>query len=101
MAVVCQGRRVKRSLVVIMLVISRCASLSHVNSMLREQLEQAGTVNRGLTESLWKAREDAELCDTRLRREQEVRLTTKMRCLSQKSNRESSSLFLSAKRLCN
>lgn len=41
--------------------------------MLREQLEQAGAVNHGLTESLWKAREDAELFDTRLRKEQEVR----------------------------
>lgn len=89
------------SLCVMMLVISRCASLSQVNSMLREQLEQAGTVNHGLTESLWKAREDVELCDTRLRREQEVRKTTKMKCLSQKSNRESSSLSLSAQRLCN
>lgn len=69
-------------------VISRCASLSQVNSMLREQLEQAGTVNHGLTESLWKAREDAELCDTRLRREQEVRKTTKMKCLGQKSKRK-------------
>ncbi|XP_032382850.1 rootletin [Etheostoma spectabile] len=50
----------------------RCASLSQVNSMLREQLDQAGTVNQGLTESLWKAREDVDLCDTRLRREQET-----------------------------
>ncbi|XP_068447240.1 rootletin isoform X3 [Clinocottus analis] len=50
----------------------RCASLSQVNSMLREQLEQAGTVNQELTESLWKAREDADLCDSRLRREQEI-----------------------------
>ncbi|AWP11438.1 putative rootletin-like [Scophthalmus maximus] len=50
----------------------RCASLSQVNSVLREQLEQAGAVNQGLTESMWKAREDAELCDTRLRREQET-----------------------------
>lgn len=89
------------SLSVITLVISRCASLSQVNSMLREQLEQAGTVNHGLTESLWKAREDVELCDTRLRREQEVRKATKMKGLSQKSNRESSSLSLSAQRLCN
>lgn len=55
------------------LVISRCASLSQVNCMLREQLEQTGIVNHGLTESLRKAREDAELCDSRLRREQEVR----------------------------
>ena len=78
------------------LVISRCASLSQVNSILREQLEQAGTVNQGLTESLWKAREDTELCDTRLRREQEVRKTTKMKCLCQNSNRGSSSLSLSA-----
>lgn len=86
---------------VIRLVISRCASLSQVNCMLREQLEQAGTVNQGLTESLWKAREDVELCDTRLRREQEVRKNTKMKYLSQKGNRESSSLFYSAQRLCN
>lgn len=57
----------------ITLVVSRCASLSQVNSMLREQLEEAGTVNQGLTESLWKAREDADLCDSHLRREQEVR----------------------------
>lgn len=53
-------------------VIPRCAGLSQVNSMLREQLEQAGTVNHGLTESLRKAREDAELRDARTRREQEV-----------------------------
>ncbi|XP_034438966.1 rootletin isoform X1 [Hippoglossus hippoglossus] len=50
----------------------RCASLSQVNSVLREHLEQAGASNQGLTESLWKAREDAELRDTRLRREQET-----------------------------
>ncbi|XP_034736357.1 rootletin [Etheostoma cragini] len=50
----------------------KCASLSQVNSMLREQLDQAGTVNQGLTESLWKAREDVDMCDTRLRREQET-----------------------------
>uniref|UniRef100_A0A3B4GVC1 Ciliary rootlet coiled-coil, rootletin family member 2 n=1 Tax=Pundamilia nyererei TaxID=303518 RepID=A0A3B4GVC1_9CICH len=50
----------------------KSASLSQVNSMLREQLDQVGTVNKGLTESLWKAREDAESCDTRLRREQET-----------------------------
>lgn len=54
--------------------------------MLREQLDQVGTVNKGLTESLWKAREDAESCDTRLRREQEVRKTSGMRCLRQKGN---------------
>lgn len=78
--VICQGRSAKWSLSVIKHVVSRCASLSQVNSMLREQLEQAGTVNHGLTESLWKAREDVELCDTRLRREQEVRKTTKMKC---------------------
>lgn len=41
--------------------------------MLREQLDQASAINKELTESLWKASEDAELCDTRLRREQEVR----------------------------
>lgn len=58
------------------LVISRCASLSQVNCMLRKQLEQTATVNHGLTESLRKAREDAELCDSRLRREQEVRKNT-------------------------
>ncbi|KAM9762981.1 uncharacterized protein crocc2 [Menidia menidia] len=50
----------------------RCASLSQVNSVLREQLDQADTVNKGLTESLWKAHEDFELCDKRLRREQET-----------------------------
>lgn len=51
----------------------RCAALSRVNSLLREQLEQAGSVNSGLAESLWKARGDAEVCDARLRKEQEVR----------------------------
>lgn len=65
--------------------IFRCASLSQVNSLLREQLDQAGTVNVGLTESLWRAREDADLCDSRLRREQEVRRTTKTKCLSEKT----------------
>lgn len=54
-------------------VVPRCAALSRVNSLLREQLEQAGTVSHGLAESLCKAREDAEMCDTRLRKEQEVR----------------------------
>ncbi|KAF3835741.1 hypothetical protein F7725_028299 [Dissostichus mawsoni] len=48
------------------------ASVSQVNYMLREQLDQAGTVNQGLTESLWKAREDVDLNDLRLRREQET-----------------------------
>lgn len=72
---VCQERSATYFPSVTRLVISRCASLSQVNSVLREQLEQAGAVNQGLTESLWKAREDAELCDTRLRREQEVRKT--------------------------
>ncbi|KAI4829341.1 hypothetical protein KUCAC02_023387 [Chaenocephalus aceratus] len=50
----------------------RWASVSQVNHMLREQLDQAGTVNQGLTESLWKAREDVDLSDVRLRREQET-----------------------------
>ncbi|KAI9542517.1 hypothetical protein NQZ68_019199 [Dissostichus eleginoides] len=50
----------------------RWASVSQVNYMLREQLDQAGTVNQGLTESLWKAREDVDLSDLRLRREQET-----------------------------
>ncbi|XP_034091518.1 rootletin isoform X3 [Gymnodraco acuticeps] len=50
----------------------RWASVSQVNYMLREQLDQAGTVNQGLTESLWKAREDVDLSDLRLRREQEM-----------------------------
>nr|XP_057928909.1 rootletin [Doryrhamphus excisus] len=50
----------------------RCASLSQVNCVLREQLEQASTVNQGLAESLRKARQDAELCNMRLRREQET-----------------------------
>lgn len=68
-------------------VISRCASLSQVNSVLREQLDQLGTVNKGLTESLWKAREDAELWDTHLQREQEVRTTSGMKCCRQKGNR--------------
>ncbi|KAM3850238.1 uncharacterized protein crocc2 [Diretmus argenteus] len=49
----------------------RCAGLSQVNSVLRDQLEQSGAVNQGLSESLWKAREDVELSDARLRREQE------------------------------
>lgn len=67
------GLKAKCFLSVIRFVISRCASLSQVNCVLRDQLEQAGTANQGLTDSLWKAREDVELCDTRLRREQEVR----------------------------
>ncbi|XP_063747285.1 rootletin [Eleginops maclovinus] len=50
----------------------RWASLSQVNSTLREQLDQAGTVNQALTESLWKAREDVDLSDLRLLREQET-----------------------------
>lgn len=52
--------------------ISRCASLSQVNSMLREQLDQAGALNRELAESLWMAQEELVLCETRLQREQKV-----------------------------
>lgn len=54
----------------------RCVALGRVNSLLREQLEQTGSINQGLTESLWKARGDSELCDARLRKEQEVRERT-------------------------
>ncbi|XP_061636081.1 rootletin isoform X2 [Phyllopteryx taeniolatus] len=50
----------------------RCGSLGQVNCVLREQLEQGNALNQGLVESLRKARQDAELCDTRLRREQET-----------------------------
>lgn len=69
----CHVRDPKEPLSILRFVFPRCACLSQVNSLLREQLEQAGTVNQGLTESLWKAREDVELTDTRLRREQEVK----------------------------
>lgn len=54
----------------------RCVALGRVNSLLREQLEQAGSINQGLAESLWKARGDSEMCDVRLRKEQEVRERT-------------------------
>ncbi|KAK7891876.1 hypothetical protein WMY93_023839 [Mugilogobius chulae] len=50
----------------------KCASLSQVNSVLRDQLDQAGTVNQGLSESLWKARADLELCETQMRKEKET-----------------------------
>ncbi|XP_028300551.1 rootletin [Gouania willdenowi] len=46
----------------------RCANLSQLNSVLREQLDQAGTVNKGLSESLWRAREEVEFS----KREQET-----------------------------
>lgn len=52
--------------------VCRSASLSQVNSVLREQLDQAGVANKELTESLWRAQEELELCKSRLRREQEV-----------------------------
>lgn len=57
----------------------RCSGLSQVNSLLREQLEQANEANQALTESLQKAREEAEQRDTRLRRELEVRGRRKKR----------------------
>ncbi|XP_049578492.1 rootletin isoform X2 [Syngnathus scovelli] len=50
----------------------RCGSLSQVNCVLREQLEEADALNQGLVESLQKVRQDAELCDTRLRHQQEA-----------------------------
>ncbi|XP_053708808.1 rootletin isoform X2 [Synchiropus splendidus] len=50
----------------------RCASLSQVNSLLREQLDQANAVNKGLMESLWTAQEEINLCDKHLSREQEA-----------------------------
>ncbi|KAG9341572.1 hypothetical protein JZ751_019085, partial [Albula glossodonta] len=49
----------------------RCAGLSQVNALLREQLEQAGAANHALTDSLRRAREEADQKDARLRREQE------------------------------
>ncbi|XP_027883035.1 putative ciliary rootlet coiled-coil protein 2 [Xiphophorus couchianus] len=51
---------------------SRSASLSQVNSLLREQLGQVDIVNKDLMESLRKAREDAQWFHTRLRKEKEV-----------------------------
>ncbi|XP_045079321.1 rootletin-like [Coregonus clupeaformis] len=51
----------------------RCVGLSQVNALLREQLEQAGSANQGLTESLRRASEDVEQKDARLRKEQETR----------------------------
>ncbi|XP_017160014.1 putative ciliary rootlet coiled-coil protein 2 [Poecilia reticulata] len=51
---------------------SRSASLSQVNSLLREQLDQVDIVNKGLMESLRKVREDAQRFHTRLRSEKEV-----------------------------
>ena len=67
--------------------VSRCASLSQVNSLLREQLERAtaanqdlastnqdlAITNQDLVQSLERARQDAELSGSRLRLEQEVR----------------------------
>ncbi|KAM9831297.1 uncharacterized protein crocc2 [Neosynchiropus ocellatus] len=50
----------------------RCASFSQVNSLLREQLDQANAVNKGLMESLWTAQEEINLCDEHLSREQEA-----------------------------
>ncbi|XP_072771225.1 uncharacterized protein crocc2 [Nerophis lumbriciformis] len=50
----------------------RCARLSQVNSVLREQLEQAGTVNRALAETWREARQDAVRSEARLCKEQET-----------------------------
>ncbi|KAM9391072.1 uncharacterized protein ACWYII_034158, partial [Salvelinus alpinus] len=50
----------------------RCAGLSQVNALLREQLEQASSANQSLTESLRRASEDLEQKDVRLRKEQET-----------------------------
>nr|XP_061790393.1 rootletin-like [Nerophis lumbriciformis] len=50
----------------------RCGSLSQVNCVLREQLEQADALKRSLLESLQKARQDAHVCDNRLRLQQET-----------------------------
>lgn len=51
----------------------RCYSLTKVNALLREQLDQANEANQALTESLHKAREEAEQREMQLKREQEVR----------------------------
>ncbi|XP_028817168.1 rootletin isoform X3 [Denticeps clupeoides] len=50
----------------------RCSSLSQVNALLREQLDQAAAVNEGLSESLCRAREDLEQRDMRLRKDLET-----------------------------
>ncbi|XP_013866473.1 rootletin isoform X2 [Austrofundulus limnaeus] len=50
----------------------RSASLSQVNSVLREQLDQSATVNKELTESLWRARQESELRGNCLRRQRET-----------------------------
>ncbi|KAF6724225.1 Rootletin [Oryzias melastigma] len=50
----------------------RCASLSQVNCVLREQLDQAGALNRELTESVWTTQEELVRCETRLQRQQQM-----------------------------
>ncbi|KAL2090414.1 hypothetical protein ACEWY4_015102 [Coilia grayii] len=49
-----------------------CSSLSQVNALLRQQLEQAAAANEALKQSLNHARQDAQHKDTRHRREQET-----------------------------
>ena len=60
--------------------VSRSSSLSAVNAMLREQLEQAGLANEALSQDIrrltadWtKAREELEQREADWRREEEVR----------------------------
>lgn len=62
------------------LVVFRSSSLSAVNAMLREQLEQAGLANEALSQDIrrltadWtKAREELEQKESDWRREEEVR----------------------------
>ncbi|XP_061744407.1 rootletin [Nerophis ophidion] len=50
----------------------RCARLSQVNSVLREQLEQAGTVSQALAETWREARQDAVQSEASLCKEQET-----------------------------
>ncbi|GAA6105892.1 rootletin isoform X1, partial [Tachysurus ichikawai] len=50
----------------------RCSSLTKVNALLREQLDQANEANQALTESFHKASGEAKQREMQLKREQEV-----------------------------
>lgn len=61
------------------MIIYRSASLAHVNSMLREQLDQATAANQSLTSDIhkltadWqKAREELEMKENEWREEEQV-----------------------------
>lgn len=68
----CQCQAGRDFLILKLCLYHRCSSLTKVNALLREQLDQANEANQALTESLHKAQEEAKQREAQQKKEQEV-----------------------------